>query len=94
MTLFSLSLQYFTVLIPWPPRLPGGGAGEFGVLPVLLFGRPIQNVRHFLLESFMGHDGSSFGDSKVFRIYTFVMRMSQNLTKFSKKETKTPLVAL
>ena len=58
MTLFSLSLQYFTVLIPWPPRLPGprlpgGGAGEFGVLPVLLFGRPIQNVRHFLLESFV-----------------------------------------
>ena len=40
---FSLSLQYFTVLIPWPPRLPGGGAGEFGVLPVLLSGRPIQS---------------------------------------------------
>ena len=53
MTLFSLSLQYFTVLIPWPPRLPGGGGGEFGVLPVLLFARPIQNVRHFLLESFV-----------------------------------------
>ena len=35
---------------------------------------------------------------KVFRIYTFVMRMSHNLTKsptkFSKKESKTPRVTL
>ena len=31
----------------------GGGGGEFGVLPVFLFGRPIQNTRHFLLESFV-----------------------------------------
>ena len=35
------------------PRPPGGGGGEFGVLPVFLFGRPIQNTRHFILESFV-----------------------------------------
>ena len=51
------SLQYCTLLysflgLPGSP-VPGGGGGEFGVLPVLLFGRPIQNTRHFLLESFV-----------------------------------------
>ena len=44
------------------------------------------------------HDASSLGDSMVFRIYTFVMRMSHNLTKsdkiFSKKKSKTPRVTL
>ena len=30
------------------------------------------------------HDASSLGDSMVFRIYTFVMRMSHNLTKSDK----------
>ncbi len=53
--IFSLiTVLYCTYSLASPaPRLPGGGAGEFGVLPVLLFGRPIQNVRHFLLESFV-----------------------------------------
>ena len=49
--------------------------------------KPIPSSKRF-------HDASSLGDSMVFRIYTSVMRMSQNLTKFSKKNTKTPLVAL
>ena len=58
MTIFSLSfstlLYYsFTSFLPGYSRVPGGGGGEFGVLPVLLFGRPIQNTRHFLLESFV-----------------------------------------
>ena len=54
--IFSL-IQYFTLLFLdlLPGWVPGGGGGEFGVLPipVLLFGRPIQNTRHFLLESFV-----------------------------------------
>ena len=52
--IFSL-IQYFTLLFLelLRVRVPGGGGGEFGVLPVLLFGRPIQNTRHFLLESFV-----------------------------------------
>ena len=57
MTIFSLSLQYFTLLFLGiyfsRVRVPGGGGGEFGPLPVLFFGRPIQNTRHFLLESFV-----------------------------------------
>ena len=52
-----LEIQYFTVyndviystlLYLFLGLTGGGGGGEFGVLPV-----PIQNTRHFLLESFV-----------------------------------------
>ena len=49
--IFSHTVLYCTHSLASP--VPGGGGGEFGVLPVLLFGRPIQNMRHFLLESFV-----------------------------------------
>ena len=49
--IFSHTVLYCTHSLASP--VPGGGGGEFGVLPVLLFGRPIQNTRHVLLESFV-----------------------------------------
>ena len=56
--IFSL-ITVLYVTIPWLPSSrvtvgsPAAAAANSGPLPVLFFGRPIQNTRHFLLESFV-----------------------------------------